>query len=378
MIGFTLRLWSCRWGLLRFALAAFICWVLAADTAARMARLQLAALPDFDYRSEVHALRVQGRFGEAEVIARAGLDSMEPGATRDALDAELKATVEERDSWLRKAKSAGMGALSGRGTDLESLVGAVAADFFVVGDVRDLVIEGGKQLVDGDSDELVLLLSFAGVVTTLAPEIDWAPSVIKAARRSGQVSVRMTEYLTSALKARRGEQVAKVCEDVARVSKKASPGGAMRLLRLAEEPEDLAKIARFVERSPAGAFAMHVTGKEGAAVLKGATESTAKASEELIVAAARKGQAGTRFLSTPAARALTRPHLILGLAKTFWKGNAEALITRLTDRFDQLAWWGMPLAAAWAVLEGLLLLGRLSAPSPAAADAARRGKLRSA
>ena len=355
MTRLLINFWRCRWAMLRLALACFICWTLASDTAARMARLQLASLPDFDYLAEVTALRAQGRYGEAEVVARAGLDGLPTGSTRDSLDRELAATIEERDGWLRKASSVGLGALSGRGTDLESLIGAVAADFFIVGDIRDLVIEGGKLLVDGDSDELVLLLSFAGLVTTLAPEIDWAPAVLKAARRTGNVSTKLASYLTSAIKAKRGEQITKVCTDVARMSRKATPGGASRMLRLADEPEDLARMAAFMERTPSGAFALHVTGPAGIESLR----VFAASADSVLVAAARKGSAGTRFLSSPAAKALLKPHALVGISKAFWKGNAEKLITGALDRIDPLAWWAMPLAAAWAVLEALLLWPRL-------------------
>ncbi len=361
MIGATLRLWMCKWSLLRFALACFVCWVLAADTGARLARLQLAALPDFNYLSEIEALRVQGRYGEAEVIANAGLTSLPPGQQREQVQTALKTVLAERDSWVRRVTKVGIGAISGRGTDLESLIGAVAADFFVVGDIRDLVIEGGKLLVDGDSDELVLLLSFVGVVTTLAPEIDWAPSILKAARRAGHVTVGMADYLKSAIKGKRGSEIAHVCEDVARISKKASPGGAMRALRFAEKPEDLTRIAHFVESAPNAAFALHVTGKEGVAAIKaaGAAEPAIKAAESLVVAAARKGPAGARFLSSAAANSLLKPHAVIGIIKALWKGNAEGLITRGLDRIDPMAWWGMPAAAAWAFFEAMLLWKKL-------------------
>lgn len=48
---------------------------------------------------------------------------------------------------------------------LEGWIGAVAADFFIVGDVRDLVIEGGELALDGESDEVILALSGIGLAT---------------------------------------------------------------------------------------------------------------------------------------------------------------------------------------------------------------------
>jgi hypothetical protein len=358
VIRATWVLWRCKWGLIRLAAAAIICWALVADTGSRLARLQLAALPDFDHLAEVEALRLQGRYGEAEMVARAGLETTSDSTKRDRLQSALDANVAERDGWLRKVRSAGLGALSGRGTDLESIVGAVAADFFLVGDLRDIVIEGGKLVIDGDSDELVLLLSFIGAATTLAPEIDWVPSVLKAARRGGALGERMAEHLRQLLRQRKSAELASLCEDVATISRRASPGGAIRVMKLVDDPSDLRTFARFVERRPRGAFVLHVTGREGADTLRRAAKTTPDAADALLEAAAGKGVAGTRFLSTAAAKALTRPHPLVGVAKALGKGHAERLVTAMLDRIDPGAWWAVPLAAAWALFEALMLRRR--------------------
>ena len=347
-MSLLMKAWRCKWGVVRLAAAAFILWVLVADTGARLARAQLAALPGFDYAQEVQALRAQGRFGEAVMVADAGLADADD---RQEIEAERQKTIEEQSSYLRKAAALGMGALSGRADSLEGLVGAVAADFFVVGDVRDLVVEGGKQMLDGDSDELVLLLSVVGVVTTVAPEVDWVPSILKAAKRTGSITKPMSEYLVKAIKGKKSAELRVVFEDAAALAGKASPGGAVRLLRHADDPADLATMARFVEKHPGGAFALHVTGGEGLDVVKRA----GAAGEAVVIRAAAKGRAGARFLRMPAARLLLKPHPLIGLAKGLWKGNVEKLITRSLDRIDHAAWWAVPLVAFWVLVEVLLL-----------------------
>jgi hypothetical protein len=196
-----------------------------------------------------------------------------------------------------------------------------------------------------------------GVVTTLAPEVDWVPSVLKAAKKSGAVSVRMAEYLKSAIKGKRVAELEKVFEDVEKVSKRASPGGAARLVRLAEEPKDLQRLATFVDKTGQGAFALHVTGKEGAELLK-----AGEAGEELVVKAAKKGRAGSAFLRSPAAKAMMKPHLVVGLLKGLWKGNAAKLVQRALERLDVSAWWVLPLLAGWVVVEVGWLAGKLRRP----------------
>jgi hypothetical protein len=196
----TARLFRSKWGFIRLALAAFLLYALASDTGARLARLELASLPEFDYAGEVAYLRSAGRFGEALVVADAGLDSAD-SAAKPAIQKERDTTVAAQGSYLRKVKDVGLGALSGRGTSIESLVGAMAADFFVVGDVRDLLIQGGRYVLDGETDEVVLILSGVGIATTIAPEVDWIPSVLKAAKKTGAMSKAMGEWIIAMAKA---------------------------------------------------------------------------------------------------------------------------------------------------------------------------------
>ena len=352
----TWRLWRKKWGLLRLLVAGFLLWVVATDTGARLARMQLAALPGFDYVQEVQSLRAQGRYGEAVMVADSGL--ADPDANQALLTLEKQKTVTEQSSFLTKAKGAGMGALTGQGDSLESLVGAIAADFFVVGDIRDLVVQGGKQMLDGDSDELVLLLSVVGVITTLAPEVDWVPSVLKAARKMGAVSSGMAEYLKSAIKGKRVAELEKVFGDVEKIAKKASPGGAARILKHVDDPKELERVARFVESSERGAFALHVAGKQGAEALKAGASG-----EVMLLKVARKGRAGMDFMRQPIAARLMRPHWVIGVVKAVWKGNAENVVARALERLDASAWWVLPLLAGWVVVELAMLLGR-PAPVP--------------
>lgn len=363
------RLWKARWNLLRLVVAGFLLWTFAVDGAARTARTALRALPDFDYAAEVRSLRLEGRYGEALMVAQAGLEHASPDVAEE-LRQEQALTTAERDSLVRRLKDAGMGALSGKGETLEALVGAVAADFFVVGDLRDLVIQGGKQLLDGDSDPVILLLSVVGVVTTIAPEVDWVPSLLKVARRAGTMTEHFAKWVEKAIKGGEAEALSKAFADVKVVAASASPGGAVRLLRHVDDPEDLRALAEFARRrGSAGTAALHIGGDDAAAWLRASRTGTNAADAELaLLAASRKGPAGVRFLASPAGRILIRPHPLVGLLKSVYKGNAAALATRWLDRLDPDAWWIVPLLASWTFIEGAWLLRRLGRrPQPARA-----------
>jgi hypothetical protein len=343
-------------GLLRLSIAAFLLWVVAVDHEARVARLALAALPGFDFTDEVRSLRNQGRYGEALVIGEAGLRAGAGGELAD----EVKKTRDAQESWLRVAKDAGLGALTGRGDSLASLIGAIGADMLVIGDVRDLLIEGSKLALDGDADEVTLALSAAGLATTLAPEIDWLPALLKAAKRAGALTRGLGDEIIAIARRGDGAALKAVASDAQSLAKSASPAGAAAIMRHAESADDLAALARFAERSPDAGFALLVTGGEGAALAKRAVKAgpeDAARAESLLVAAAKKGRAGAALLSTKGARAMLKPHPLIGALKAVWKGSAAAFVQRLLEALDVAAWWVIALLVAWTVAEVANLLG---------------------
>jgi hypothetical protein len=83
------------------------------------------------------------------------------------------------------------------------------------------------------------------------------------------------------------------------------------------------------------------------------------------VLASRKGPSGVAWLRAGAYRAVARPHWIVGVAKAFYKGNAEQLAQRVAAELDPRAWWIVPALAAWVFVElGLIARGWWPAPQP--------------
>lgn len=370
-----MKLWRVKWNILRLLVAAILLWVVAADTDARLARLAYASLPDFDFVSEVSFLRQSGRLGEAVMIGEEGIRSLpQDAAERPALERELERAKAEQASVLRRVREVGAGAVSGRGDSIESLIGAIGADFFIVGDVRDLVIQSGRYVLDGETDEVILILSGVGLATTVVPEVDWVPAVLKVAKKAGAMTKGLSREIVQLAKRGGGEALTSLFKDVRTIARKTSPGGAARLLRHADNADELAAIARFVDKTPSGAFALHVTGKEGAAVIKSGSraqtrsaKATALAAEESLVLAAKKGQPGLAWLRTGGAKALARPHFLVGIGKAIWKGNAEDAAARLAAMIDPRARWLVPALGTWVFIELALLARALWPARPARA-----------
>jgi hypothetical protein len=346
-----------KWCLVRVCLAAWLLYVLIFDNPARLARLQFNALPALDYVRETSRLRQQKRYAEALLVADDGLQWLN-GDDRAALEKQKEAVLRERDSILRNGSELLRGAVLGEGDSLEALIGAVTADFFVVGDIRDLLIQGAHRLVDGQADDFILALSAIGVILKVAPEIEWIPSILKFAKKAGALSKgmihSMLQILKTAKETRDLREVEKVFHNLRVVAEKATPAGTVRVLKHLDNVAEIEEIANFVTRHPSGGFVLHVTGKEGVEVFR----STSREAENALVLAARKGERGTAWLRTGNYRLLT-PHPILGLVKVLHKGTLPRAIERFAHEFlDPYGWLIIPAAALWLALEVQLLVRR--------------------
>lgn len=334
--------------------------IVAADRPAHLARVSLAALPDDDVAAEVRSLTAQGRLGEAIALADAAIAD---GQTGDALTRVREDAAKQQASWLRSAKEIGWGAFTGRGETIEGLIGAVGADFFVVGDIRDLVIQGTAAASRNDPDEVVAALSLFGLTTTLAPQIDWAPSILKVARKAGSLTESFARTLGKWIKNMETAKVVHVCEDVAAVGKAVPPGTILRTLRGVESAEDLAKVARFAEREGQKSMRfLHAAGPDAVQAVK-LVEEAGESGAKVAGRAARKGSRGIAFLRSPAAKALLKPHPILGLLKGLWKGTIPELVERAIERLAPQGWWFIPIVALWVLVEVWVMWRRLYSAS---------------
>jgi hypothetical protein len=240
------------------------------------------------------------------VVAEAG-KQVSDGDQSALLQQEVELTIAYRDSRLRKLKEVGLGAISGEPGSVEAAVGAITADFFVVGDLRDLLIQGTKQIVDGESDKLILALSATGVATTVAPPVDMGLSVLKIAKKTGKMSAKMTGAIMPVVKNsnRDSRALEKIAIDTADIGKGASFGGTLRIISYLDEPNEISRIAGFVRRHDDAAFVLHVSGKEGTKFL---LRNPDDAGEAALRIAARKGERGLAWLRTSNPSRLLRPH----------------------------------------------------------------------
>ncbi|MCG6872361.1 MAG: hypothetical protein LJE84_08720 [Gammaproteobacteria bacterium] len=256
---------------------------------------------DQDLLQRAEQLAADGDLAEARMLARFVLEHPQLGdvdAAR-ALDARLTGELE---SFWGQARRFAQGAVSGEPRDTASLLGTLSLDLFVIGDIRDLVVQGGRELNDGSGDDLILALSAVGLVTTLLPEVDWAPALMKAFRRAGAFSARFLHTLKgmarTALKQRRFGKLRRVAEDFGKTVSRLGPGPAMGVMKNVDKTGDLARVARAAARDPVGTYVLGSRfGRKGIGRLAADGGNVTRLVNTIKVSA-RLGKAGSKTLKT--------------------------------------------------------------------------------
>jgi hypothetical protein len=205
----------------------------------------------------------------------------------DDLSQRVSEAVAEQSTSSHFARRFASGLLTGNADDVASLSGTVAGDLFVFGDIRDVVREGKHLLMGEDTDHLVLGLAAAGLAVTAATYVTVGGAgparvgltLVKDARKVGRLGEGLTEWagrsaremvdapmlqnavttgsvmrpgqtasaIRAAFHAEKAGALVRLAKDVGRVGERAGARGALDTLRIAEGPEDVARVARLAE-----------------------------------------------------------------------------------------------------------------------------------
>ncbi len=145
------------------------------------------------------------------------------------------------------------GLWTGEPVDLASLAGTAVGDLFVFGDIRDAAREGTRYLMGEHYDPWILGLAGVGIAITAATYATagiTAPervglSLVKAARRSGRLNPALAvRAAREAVKVEEAGGLVELAENTGRIEAKAGTQAAMDSLAVAEEPQDMSRLAR--------------------------------------------------------------------------------------------------------------------------------------
>ena len=171
--------------------------------------------------------------------------------------------------------------ITGRADSAAGLAGAVVSDLTVVGDLRDIITEGGKAAVGEDYSQFLLTLAAIGLAAegaTVATGgssliVKAGISILKVAKRTGNLTVAFTERLMRLARAASREsgaagmatraegaaaptltraaaraELATTLDAVGAMATNAGPAEAVRLLRTVKTTADAEELATFTSR----------------------------------------------------------------------------------------------------------------------------------
>jgi hypothetical protein len=145
------------------------------------------------------------------------------------------------------------GLWTGEPSDLASLAGTAFGDLFVFGDIRDAAREGTRYLAGQQYDPRILGLAGAGLAITALTYTSLGAStpervglsLIKGARRTGRLNpVLSVRAAREAVKVEDAGGLIDLAENAGRVESKAGTQAALDTLAIAEEPQDVSRMAR--------------------------------------------------------------------------------------------------------------------------------------
>jgi len=230
-------------------------------------------LKGFDATAASREIEEALKAGDAELagsfVALAGDRAIE-------LPKELLARVEQANSATEATKRGiynfAHGFITGEPQDISGFAGAATGDLLVFGDIRDLAREGSRWLRGAETDPLIMALAGAGLAVTGVTYFSWgsaAPArvgttLVKVARRTGKLSVKLADDVMVLLKARRTGRVTAALTDVAQIQRRAGTRVALESMRHADNVGDLAKAGVLAEKKGRSTLAIFKTLGRGA------------------------------------------------------------------------------------------------------------------
>jgi hypothetical protein len=173
------------------------------------------------------------------------------------------------------------GAVTGEAKDTAGFIGALTLDLFVIGDIRDLLVQGYKEFDSGQGDEVIMGLSTAGLLLTLVPELSWAPSLFKTFWRGNRVSQpfqkQIAQVVSKAQKTGDYSVLKRMMSEFTEVAENLGVGPAMSVFKRVKSSEDLALLAKKAQIAPMESYTL--TSLNGVKALKNVSNSGVKQSK---------------------------------------------------------------------------------------------------
>lgn len=322
-----------------FKFTLLVLALISAGVLWQQAQLSVLALGRIDPLPETRHMLAEQRYADAASYLGFFMDYdyVRDNPKAQALYADI---TRIRSDWRYQFDKLSEGLLTGTSDESIGQVAAVTTDFLVIGDIRDLTLQGMNHLQGEAVDETLVALSALGLVATTAQIVSGigtvetagvaAPTLVattatksgivalKTAKRLGKLPPWLGKTLVREAKiAQQSKSLSAMTAMLSDVTTLANTRGGFRLLSRTKNSAELSRMAAFARAFGSQSATLYHLG--GDAVV-------AMTPKESIKLAATFGQGGLRLLDHFGALKFTK--LAARGAKIAYKGDAIALLAK--------------------------------------------------
>ena len=245
----------------------------------------------------------------------------------------------KRESYEYQGKKLIAGLLEGKSDEDIGKASAIASDFLIIGDIRDLSVEGSNFYNDKEVDRVMVALSSLGLIATISTVYSLgatAPlkssiSVLKYAKQANKLPTWLTNKLIKETKIAKEsyslKHIEKLLKPIHKLYKKVGLNQTLELLKNTKSLIELKSImkfsSRFNKKSP---ILLKITNNKALFY----TKQLPKVSNKNILYASTYGEDGLKALSKMGkGKFMIRMGNRVNLLKTGYKGNLNSLFNYL-------------------------------------------------
>ena len=251
----------------------------------------------------------------------------------------LQEIREKRESYEYQSDKFIEGLLKGKSDEDIGKASAIASDFLIIGDIRDLSIEGSRYYHDKEVDKVVVALSSLGLVATISTvytlgataPIKTSISVLKYAKRADKLpkwlSTELIKHAKIAKDSYSVKHIEKLLAPVHKLYEKVGLTQTLELLKNTKSLNELKTIMNFSSKfSKKTSILLQVTNHKALSYRK----NLQNISPKNILYASSYGENGLKGLSKMGeGKFILRTGNRVNLLKTGYKGNLNSIFTYL-------------------------------------------------
>ena len=312
----------------------------------------------FDYSTLVHIdpiphtekLVVEERYAEAEEYLSFFMN--EPYVKENPkAQLLLKLIQKKRNSSEYKTEKFIEGIVKGKSDEDIGRISAIASDFLVIGDIRDLSIQGANYANGKEVDNLIVALSSLGLLATAttvysagatAP-VKTSISVLKYGKKVNKIPLWLQEsiikYAKVAKETKSLDKVNTLLQPISKLYNKVGLNQTLNLLKISKNSKELKALAnfssRFGKKSPVLLLATNNRALHYATAMP-------NVSTKSFIHASTYGEDGLKGLKKLGeAKFMKRVGFYANLSKTTYKGNLNSLFNYLLKNIPNSILYGI-------------------------------------